>query len=193
MKKIIIGALVGGIILMMWSFLAWTVLPLHRQTIKYSPAQDSVLKTLAESKMETGAYGMPMLDNRDPALDIAKYQKDSEKLMKENTGKPMAMVYYLKDGYTMDGTTILRGLLINLLAVLCACILLAPSLTTNNSFVGRWLMVLVAGVFVTACGPLIEYNWMAMPWNFTVDIIMDVMINWGIVGLWLAFYLKPKA
>ena len=192
MKKIIIGALVGGIILFLWSFLAWTVLPLHRQTIMYTPTQDSVLKILANSKMETGAYSMPMIDNRN-MTDLSAYHKECEKLMEANAGKPMASIYYLKEGYTMSGNTILRGFLINLLAVLCACILLAPTLANNKSFFSRWAMVLIVGVLVTACGPLIEYNWMAWPWNFTVDMIKDIMLNWGIVGLWLAFYFKPKA
>ena len=65
MKKILIGSLVGAIILFIWSFLAWAVLPVHLHTFQYTPAQDSILQILANNNMESGAYAMPMADNRD--------------------------------------------------------------------------------------------------------------------------------
>jgi hypothetical protein len=39
MKKIFIGSLVGGIILFIWSFIAWGVSPMHLHTFMYTPAQ----------------------------------------------------------------------------------------------------------------------------------------------------------
>ncbi len=187
MKKLFIGSFVGAIILFVWSFLAWALLPIHLHTINYTPVQDSILKILAESKMESGAYGMPMLDNRNVGGFDSKYQEESEKLMKANAGKPMATVYYLKEGYNMN---IARGFFINFITMLAACIILVPAFTTMNTFFGRWWLTLVVGLLVSCCGPLIEYNWMGMPWNYTRDMVMDIFLNWGITGLWLAWYFR---
>ena len=152
MKKLLIGSLVGSIILFVWSFLAWAILPIHLHTISYTPVQDSVLKILADANMESGAYAMPMVDNRNVAAFDSKYQQESEKLMKETAGKPMASIYYLKDGYQMN---IPRGFLFNFIAVFAACIILIPAFTTTTSFFQRWWFTLVIGLIVNACGPLI--------------------------------------
>ncbi|MEP7167963.1 MAG: hypothetical protein ABI855_01205 [Bacteroidota bacterium] len=192
MKKILIGSFVGAIVLFIWSFLAWAILPIHLHTVKYTLAQDSLLQIMANNNLESGTYGMPMADNRNVSAFDSKYHEEMEKKMKENAGKPMASVYYLKEGYNMGATTMLRGFLFNFLAVFAASILLAPAFTISNSFFGRWWLTLVVGLFLNACGPLIQYNWMAMPWNFTVDMVIDNFLNWGVVGLWFAYYYKGK-
>ena len=46
MKKMIIGALVGGIILFAWQFLTWVLLDLHEAQQKYTPKQDSLIRYL---------------------------------------------------------------------------------------------------------------------------------------------------
>ena len=191
MKRIIIGSLIGGIILFIWSFLAWAVLPVHLHTYKYSAAQDNILKVLIENLPESGVYALPMADNTNATAFDEKYQAESEKLMTEYVDKPIASIYYLKEGYNMGGATMLRGFLFNFLAALAACIMLAPGFAATSSFFGRWWLVLVAGLFINACGPLVQYNWMGTPWAFAVDLIMDNFLNWGIVGLWFAYYFKP--
>ena len=77
-----------------------------------------------------------------------------------------------------------------LLAVLAACILLAPAFATTTTFFGRWWLSLMVGLLITAAGPLIYFNWLGVPWDFTVDMILDIFLNWGITGLWLAWYFR---
>jgi len=191
MKKILIGSLVGAIILFIWSFLAWAVLPLHLHTFSYHPAQDSLLTILANSQTESGAYSMPMADNRNATAFDSKYHEAGEQVMKQNEGKPMASIYYLKEGYDMSGFTMFKGFLFNLLATLALSIILAPAFSVSESFFGRWWVTFMAALFLNACGPLIQANWMGMPWNYTFDIVIDNFLNWGIVGLWFAYYYKP--
>ena len=190
MKKLLIGSLVGAIILFIWGFFAWALSPLHLHTYSYSPVQDSVLRVLAEGNVETGAYVFPMADNRNAKAFDGDYQKESQRVMTENSGKPMATVYYLKEGYQMGGLTMLRGFLFNFLAVLAASIILVPAFTTLNTFFGRWWLTLVIGLLLNAAGPLLHYNWMGAPWPFTVDMVLDNFLNWGITGLWLAWYFR---
>lgn len=192
MKKILIGSLVGAVILFIWSFLAWAILPLHLHTFMYTPSQDSILQVLANGNMESGAYWMPMADNRNVSSFDSKYQEETERVMTESAGKPMATVLYLKEGYNMGGSTMLKGFLFNFLAVLAASILLAPAFASMSSFFGRWWLSLVVGLLVCASGPLIQYNWLGLPWDYTVDMLIDTFLNWGITGLWLAWYFKNK-
>ena len=187
MKKLLIGSFVGAIILFFWGFLSWAILPIHLHTYSYTPAQDSILQILADNNMEDGAYAMPMADNRNVAAFDSKYQEESANLMKENAGKPMATVFYLKDGYRMN---LPLGFLINFIAVFAACLLLVPAFTTVSTFFQRWWLALVVGLLINACGPMIGYNWLGMPWNYTAAMILDNFLNWGVTGLWLAWYFK---
>jgi hypothetical protein len=191
MKKIMIGSLVGGLILFTWSFLAWAILPLHVQTFMHTPAQDTLLQIMADNNFESRAYSMPMADNRQISSFSEDYRNEAEALMKASAGKPMATIYYLNSGYDMSGMTMLRGLLFNLLASLAICIMLVQSFSVTAGFFGRWWLTLVAGLFLNASGPLIQFNWMAMPWDFTIDMVADNFLNWGITGLWFAYYFKP--
>ncbi len=42
MKKTIIGAIVGGIIIFAWQFLSWGPLNLHEAQQQYTPKQDTI-------------------------------------------------------------------------------------------------------------------------------------------------------
>ena len=115
-------------------FILWGLSPMHAQTYLYTPAQDSILKILADNNVESGAYMMPMTDNRTIA-DFGKYQEESHKFMEAQNGKPFATMYYLKEGLNMNmGMGMLRGFIINFLAVLAACIILTPAFAAMSSF-----------------------------------------------------------
>lgn len=192
MKKILIASTVGAIILFLWGFLSWAILPLHFHTYMHSQVQDPILKILANSSVETGAYLLPMADNRNLSYADSKYREESKRVMTENNGKPMATVYYLKEGYDASGMTFLRGFLFTFLSALAACLILSPGLAAMNSFFGRWWLTLLVGLLIGSAGPLMQYNWMGMPWKFTVDMLADSFLNWAVVGLWFAWYLKNK-
>ena len=187
MKKLLIGSLVGAVIYFFWGFISWAVLPIHLHTVSYTPAQDTLLQIMADAHMTDGAYSMPMADNRNVSGFDSKYREETERVMKESKGKPMASIYYLEDGYKMN---IPRGFLFDFIAVLAACIILVPAFSTTNSFFQRWWFTLLIGLIVSVCGPLVNYNWMSMPWNFTVDMVFDYLLSWGVTGVWLAWYFR---
>jgi len=192
MKKLIIGSSVGAIILFIWSFLSWAILPMHQHAFMYNPAMSTVMQTLADSNVATGTYLYPMADNRNVSGFDSKYQEESQQVAQANVGKPAIVIHYIQEGYNMNAFTILRGLLFNFMAVFAACLILIPGFKNANSFFGRWWLTLLVGVVICAASPLINYNWMGTTWDFTVEMIVDILVNWSIVGLWFAFYFKNK-
>src|SRR5664279_1099109 len=87
MKKTIIGAIVGGIIIFAWQFLSWGALNLHEAQQKYTPKQDSILAYLRSQFNEDGAYMMPTFA---PGMS----RDEMEKQMKICEGKPWAQIVY---------------------------------------------------------------------------------------------------
>jgi hypothetical protein len=58
MKRSLLGAIVGGLLIFIWQMLSWTVLDLHRPAQDYSPKQDSIMAVLNGTLTE-GGYMMP--------------------------------------------------------------------------------------------------------------------------------------
>jgi hypothetical protein len=129
MKKMIIGALVGGIILFVWQFLTWTVLNLHAAQQQYTPKQDSILTYLGTQFSEDGAYMLP-------TFAPGTSSDEMEKQMKASEGKPWAqIVYYTKmPGMNKMFMNMGRVLLVNVFIVWLLCWLLtripSPSFST---------------------------------------------------------------
>lgn len=192
MKKLIIGSLVGTIIIFVWSAMSWMVLPIHTQSFWYTPNQDSIMKNLSANLTETGAYMIPTVDNRTCGMFDAKYQEDVEKHMKECIGKPSAIVIYTSKNEAMNGSMFAFGFLFDFIAVLCAVIILAAAGDKLHSFYQRWWMVMLIGVAIAMQGKLLDWNWMSFPWHFIRGSVIDIVVQWGLCGAWLAWYLGRK-
>jgi hypothetical protein len=179
MKKIIIGAIVGGIITFAWQTLSWTALELHQDANQYTPKQDSILRYLSSQFQESGDYFMP-------ANPPGASAEEREKLMTEAEGKPWAKVsYHTKWSGNMTGN-ILRGLLVNILmvALLIWILLKIP----NASF----QTILLSSIFVGLMGfmhfPYSTYIWYESG-GIRADLL-DAVVMWGACGLWLGWYLR---
>jgi hypothetical protein len=176
MNKIIIGSLVGAVIMFVWSFLAWMITPIHANTFMYTPAQDAIMKVLAESNLETGTYGMPS----------APTKEEQMKIMEENKGKPGAAVYYVKEDPGMGGMQMCVGFILNFIMVFAACLLLIKNM--DGSFFSRWWMTMMIAVVIIFGVHLMQWNWMSHSWEYTRSFILDGVIGWGINSLWLAWW-----
>jgi len=109
MKKKIIAAIVGGIIIFVWQFLTWGLLNLHEAQQKYTPKQDSVLTYLSSQFSEDGAYMLP-------TFAPGTSNEEMEKQMKASEGKPWAQVVYHKSmpGMSKMYMNMGRSLLVNI-------------------------------------------------------------------------------
>ena len=85
MKKWLIGSFVGAILVFLWQFLSWTILPVHSGEAKYTPAQTEIMNSLSASLKEDGVYMLPTVQ---PGAST----EDHEKLMKDMEGKPWPTV-----------------------------------------------------------------------------------------------------
>jgi hypothetical protein len=191
MKKFIIGSLVGTVLIFIWSFVSWEFLPIHVHSFNYVPKQDSVMKILDKSLPGAGAYMLPGADNRNLNTVTPEYKKAMEDNMKNGVGKSSAMIFYTKQTPAMDPMQIVRGLLIDLLAVMSAVIILALAKDRLKTFFMRFWIILLIGFIVALNSYLLDWNWMGFPWHFIKRELLDVFAEWGLVGLWLAWYFKP--
>lgn len=184
MKKMIIGALVGGIILFAWQFLSWGPLNLHGSAQRYTPKSDSILNYLGTQLGEDGSYFMP-------GFKPGTSSDEMEKQMKEMVGKPWAQVVYHKSMTGMDKMymNMARGLLIDIVIIWLLCWLLTkiPSLSFGTVLMGS----IATGIIVFLNAPYTMHIWYGsfdLMAHFT-----DALVAWGIAGLWLGWWLTRKS
>jgi hypothetical protein len=183
MKKMFIGALVGGIIIFAWQFLTWGALNLHEAQQRYTPKQDSILSYLNTQFSEDGAYMMPTFAPG-TSNDVM------EKQMKAMEGKPWAQVVYHKSmpGMNKMFMNMGRSLLVNIFVVWLLCWLLVK--IPNPSFSTIFLGTLGTGIIVFLNMPYTMHIWydsFDLMAHFT-----DALVSWGVTGLWLGWWLRRK-
>ena len=180
MKKIIIGALVGGLIIFIWQTLSWAMLNLHHSNQEYTPKQDSILSYLSSQFSEDGSYLMPNYPRTET-------REEMEKQMSANQGKPWAEIQYHKSLNVNMGSNIGRGLIVDIIIVALACWIF---LQLPSSFGTILIASLFSGVIVFLNSPYTVHIW--YPKADIMQHFWDAVISWGLCGIWLGWWLKKK-
>lgn len=182
MKKTIIAAIVGTLIMFVYSALAWMVLPIHNDSMKYTPEQDSIIATVSANLKEDGVYMLP-------GCEPGTSHEEQEKQMKEMEGKPWMMIQYHSSFQGGMTGSMIMGFIINFLAVLIAVMVINATRNNYGSFSTRFMITLSFGLIIVISN-LATWNWMGTPFHYIKGEIIDAILSWGLCGLWLGKYLK---
>lgn len=180
MKKMIIGAIVGGLILFFWQFIAWGLTNLHYSNMQYTPNQDKVIAALSEHLTEDGTYFVPRA-TPDASME------EAEALGAKLVGKPWALVSY-RTSYNMSmPMNMTRGLIINIVSIclLCWILLKIPDLDFMTAFLAS-LFVGLIGYFSIS---YIDSIWFEIN---SIPYLIDAVVQFGICGAWLGWWLPRK-
>ncbi len=182
MKKTIIGSLVGGIILFMWQFLSWAALDLHRAAQDYTPKQDSILSFLSANLEKEGGYFLPNTPK-------GASSEEMEKVMESSMGKPWVTIQY-HDKMDMNmGLNMGRALITNILLAWLVIWILGKF--SSNNFTTTLTTSLVVGIIVYLNSSYTSHIWYQL---FDIrSFLIDVIVMWGLTGIWLGWWLNRKA
>ena len=178
MKKLIIGALVGCIIVFGWQTLSWTMLKLHDPEYKQAANQDAVINSLSSQLSEEGQYLIPRSNINASTKEMEDFQKSQE-------GKPWAVVSYHQASDTDMATNIIRGFLATLVALFLVCWILSKQ---NSTFAITFMSCLFIGVVGYLFIPYSGHIWFKTPGAMTHFI--DAVVAWGLCGLWLGWWMN---
>jgi hypothetical protein len=180
MKKQIIAILVGGLILFIWQFVSWAAIPIHKSEYGYTPNQDKILEALAQNLPEEGTYHLPY-----PAPGTSHEQAEAEMIARMD--KPWASVSYHKSMNTNMGMNMFRGFAIDLVSIFLLCWLFMKFQTLNmNTAVQASVAVGIIGYLTI---PYLHSIWFQ---NGSIEHLIDAVVQWGLVGVWLGWWLPRK-
>ncbi|MEZ4918055.1 MAG: hypothetical protein R2792_03025 [Saprospiraceae bacterium] len=180
MKKQIIGTLVAGIIIFFWQFVSWTFSGVHTTEMQYTAKQDAIMETLAAQGLEDGTYYIPQAP---PGSTAEEHQK----LMEDAMGKPWAVVTYRKAYNASMGMNMSRGMAVDLLAAFLLIWLLMkiPGLDFKTCIQGAFAVGAIGYLTI----PYLDAIWFE---TNSMGYLIDLVVQWGLVGAWLGFWLPRK-
>lgn len=180
MKKQLIATLVGGILLFLWQFLSWALIPVHKAEYGYTPNQDKIIEALNQNLTEEGTYMLPM-----PAPGSSSEQQQAT--MESYMGKPWAQVTYHKAMSTEMGMNMFRGLVIDFVAVWLFIWLLSGA--SNLSIATVVPKAVAVGVIGYLTIPYLNSIWFE---TSSLAHLVDAFVSWGAVGAWLGWWLPRE-
>ncbi len=183
MKRTLIAALVGGIIIFAWQAASWMVLQLHEDAYKYTPNEQAIIGSLSTNLSQEGAYMIPGFD---PSLS----EDQKQKVMEGMGNKPWALVQYhpSRDNDNMAGAMI-RGFLIAFLSVW----IVAWLLKGINGFGNIFFRCIIIGFLLWMFTWYNQHNWFSTPWSVIKPELIDHLVAWGLTGIWLGWWLNKRS
>ncbi len=191
MVRVIVAALIGGILLFVWGFVSWTVLTWHNTSGGQLPNEEIVVAAMQGNITESGIYWIPGMAREPAASDEAKKAAE-EAWMERHRAGPIGMLVYHPEGREpMMPKVFAQGLGLSFLSALIAAVLLVSSGIGN--YVGRVAFVTMLGLFVGITADMSEWNWFSFPMDWTLANVGDRLVGWLLVGLVMAAIVKPNA
>lgn len=183
MKRYIIGALIGAILVFGWQAVAHMFMHHHDEAFKKAPNQESLITTLSGTIKEEGQYLIPTTDVKASEEEKQQYTE----LMK---GKPWALVTYHPSLENDMGIAVLRSFSTAFLSVLLLIFLLGRN---PGNFGTIFLKGLAAASLMFI---YVYYNksiWIHTPWSALRPELIDLLMSWSLCSLWLGWWLNKKS
>ena len=184
MKKSIIGAIVGGLLIFIWQTLSWTVLDLHRPSQDYTSKQDTIMSFLSATIEKEGGYLIP-------AVPKGTSFEEATKIGESMQGKPWASIQYHK-AYEVSMNdmymNMVRGLVATMFMVWLLCWIIGK--TGRNSFGTVFIACVFTGLIVFINAPYNSYIWYKI---FDVRAhLIDALASWSLCGVWLGWWMSRR-
>jgi len=185
MKRYLLGALLGGLVVFFWGFLAHTVLPLGEIGMG-QPTDEKLLLTALQSGLpaQQGVYFLPWMDSAKMADEAAM----AEYALRTKTN-PYALVIYQPIG--RDATDMGAQLGLQWLGDTLAAGLLAWLVVAVGGTLGRAMTVATAvSVFawLGTLGPFV--NWYRFPLDFALANLVEQWIGWVLAAMAIRWVMR---
>jgi hypothetical protein len=180
MTKQIIAVLVSAVLLFVWQFLSWSMLGVHQSEFKYTPNQEKIMQALSENLTEEGQYFLPGVP---PGTSMEQEQS----MMQANVGKPWAHISYHKALNMSMGMSMFRGFVVDIISAFLLIWLLLK--IENRSLSTVLLSSLAVGLIGYFTIPYLNSVWFETK---SLGYLIDSVAQWGLVGVWLGWWLNRK-
>lgn len=190
-KRVLLGALVGGIVVFIVGALLHTVLGLGEVGVKALPQEDTVLSAMRAAIPASGFYIFPA-PNMSPGRTKAQVQADTSTYnAKYEQGN--GILVYSPSSPTLNYGRLLGGeFVIDVVSAFFLACILAMGAGGVSSYWKRVFAVTLAGLFAVVFLGLEYWNWYNFPTTYTCAYILNGVLDWFFAGLAMAAVVKQR-
>ncbi len=173
MARVIVLSVAGGIVLFVWGFMSWAVLPWHHMAANKFTDEAAVAQVLKENAPQRGVYFLPFSE-QDHGPD-----------------KVGAFANVLPDGTAMNmGRQMTVALVTQIASVFLVLSLMRIGGTPGcRARVGFFALT---GLIIGFVSHAPYWNWFGFSTPYVAVIVMDYLIGWTLAGLAVACFM-PRA
>jgi hypothetical protein len=189
-KKVLLGALVGGIVVFIVGSLLHTALGLGEVGVKAIPHEEAMLFAMRAAIHERGFYVFPA-PNMAPGRSKQQMQTDNAAYAAKYQQGPTGILVYNPGGETLNYGKLLGGeFAIDVISAFFLACILAMGAGGKSSYWKRVFAVTLAGLFAGLFLGLEYWNWYNFPTNYTIAFIANALLDWFFAGLAMAAIVK---
>ena len=186
MKKVIIAAFLGGLVVFAWGAICHMLLPVGQMGLQSLPNEEILRSSLKQSIPEPGMYFFPGMDMshaltpEEEKVWTAKYEEG-----------PIGLLIINPIGESpMPPSLFINEIVANMLAAVVAAYLLT-FISRGSLF--RGIVVGLLGIFGWFSFSISYWNWYDFPFSFILGELIDQAIGWFLAGLVMAWLVKPRS
>ncbi|MBS0619930.1 MAG: hypothetical protein JSS61_00520 [Verrucomicrobia bacterium] len=184
-NKLIKAALLGGVVVFIWSVISWVALPLHRVTVKKFTNEDQVAEAIRNNTPESGIYVLP--NTWAYNASTSKKEMESGRRMLEKGPVMFASISNEGMGKITPAPFIISLITQIIGAAIISWILLHCKPMT---YMKQVAFVTLFGLGVALLGHLPNWNWWGFSFAFVFSFFIELVIGWFLAGLAIAQMLR---
>ena len=174
MKKIILLSVLAGIVLFVWGFVSWTMLPWHNMVANKFTNEASVSQVLKENSPQQGVYFLPFSEKDHGQNQLGAFVNVVPQGTDMNMNKQMAI-----------------GLIAQIIGAFLVLTLLSQ--TGGLTYFGKVGFVALVGLVIGFVSHAPYWNWFGFSTPFILVTILDTAIGWVLAGLAVAKFAPSKS
>ncbi len=187
-KKMILGAVVGGILAYLWLTISWVLLPWHEKTIKSFKNERFVSWVFRENAPKKGVYLLP---NFHQAVDSDENDASDDQRERRMQG-PFIFAAVTPQGLDFSSPwPHISTILAQIFSAGIVCYVLSLLQSTVRYF-NRLMLVILIALFAGMTSKVALWAWWGFTAKFIVVEIADILISWFFAGLVLVQMIKPS-
>jgi hypothetical protein len=189
MGKLLIAAIVGGILELTWGFVGHVLIGLEERDFQALPSEAKWLEASKATNPPPGMYWYPYADLNHADEAAKKAWLDHA----QQTGSAMVVVMPKeKLSVTPAPSQLLIEFATNVLGALILASL-AAGVACCHGVVRTAGIGAALGFFAWVSQDASQWNWYHFSTNFTLDSLFDAVVGWTITGIGVGLVLRKKA
>lgn len=173
MKRNALLSVGAGVVLFVWGFVSWVVLPWHMMVANKFTNEVAVSQTLKDNSPRRGVYYLPFSEKDHGPNQVGAFVNVLPQGTEMNMGKQMAVGFLTQ----VVSAFLVLGLL---------------SMAKGLTYGGKVGFFALVGLIIGFVSHAPYWNWFGFPTPYVVVTILDILIGWTLTGLAVAKFAEPK-